>query len=423
MFRLNAAKILEKIFHQGLSLDIAINNHSDNLNRQELRRLKVLIYGILRNYQGLQNLEKALIPKPLKNKDYMVSYLLWIGLYQLHWMTIKEHSVLSETVDAAKKLKQPWAKNLINACLRRFLKEKVELLSFLEAALNHPDWLIKQIAKDWPNDWNQIIKANNEQAPMYLRINQQKISRSQYHKHLNALNIKSIESNLNLTGMTLLHPMPIEEVPGFEDGWISVQDLSPQCVVPLLDLKKECRVLDACAAPGGKTTHILEIEPSCHLTAIDINEKRLMKVEDNLKRLQMKASLQSADLTSLEWWDGNLFDCILLDAPCSASGVIRRHPDIKILRQPNDIAQLHQIQIAMLENLWKCLKPKGTLVYATCSIFHRENDAVIDAFLQNNHAFIEECDLPNWRKTQFGYQNLPNSEAGDGFYLSKLIKI
>lgn len=401
-------------------LNVFRDNHAlnfDSIKHDEKPFIKQCCFGVCRFFWKLDFIAAELLSKPLKEKDEDIQILLLVGIYQILFLNIADHAAVSETVNAAKKLKKPWATKLINACLRKFIREKETILASMEkdeeAKYSHPQWMIDKIKKSWVSEWENILEANNAQAPMTLRINQSKISRDDYQqKHFPNITTKQPASSLQLQTA-----QSVGTLPGFQEGHVSVQDAASQCVAPLLNLKPEMKILDACSAPGGKACHLLEICSDINLTALDIDERRLTKVQENLNRLQLKANLITGDASQTNWWDGKLFDAILLDAPCTASGVIRRHPDSKWLRIEEDVDQLASLQEMILENLWPLLKPGGQLLYTTCSIFPEENSDNIAKFLtQHPDAKEAQISLPFGKKAEHGWQVLPEINAQDGFY-------
>lgn len=388
---------------------------------------KALCFGFCRQYFRLEVIASKLLDK--RPKDLEVWVLILMGLYQLHYMRQPDYAVVKETVALLEKIKKSWAKGLVNAILRRFCREKEDILASLsnnEAFVyGHPLWLLKRLKADWPKDWQAIALANDEHPPMTLRVNAQKISTSAYLEALSQAGIDALAHPLVPQSITLSTATDVQNLPGFQDGWFFVQDSAAQLAAGLLSLEPGLSVLDACCAPGGKTCHILELEPklsSC--VAVDVDAKRLVRVKENLQRLGLKATVVQGDaLNPSSWWNGALFDRILLDAPCSASGVIRRHPDIKLLRTLDEVIEITKIQKAMLETLWPLLVPGGLMVYATCSIIPAENEVQIQAFLKS-HA---DCELslgqmPWGRDTGVGLQILPGEQGMDGFFYSVLKK-
>ena len=344
-------------------------------------------------------------------------------------MNLPDYAVVKETVALVEKVKKPWAKGLVNAVLRNFCRKQAELLATLnddpQFIYGHPPHLLARIQKAWPQDWQAIALANDAHPPMTLRVNLQLISVKDYLHDLEVLGIAAKAHPLVSSAITLVSPCDVRNLPGFTEGKIAVQDAAAQLAAPLLDLKPGLRVLDACCAPGGKTCHILETQSQlAACVAVDVDNKRLLRVKENLNRQQLTAEIVQGDaLKPQQWWDSQLFDRILLDAPCSALGVVRRHADIKLLRTEDEIKAVVHTQYSMLRSLWPLLAPKGILVYATCSIMPEENEQQIAQFL-NEH---EECTLlpiaAEWgRATPHGRQILPGEQGMDGFFYSILLK-
>ena len=380
-------------------------------------------------------LAAKLLQKPFKAADADVEALLLVGLYQLLYTRVPAHAAIGETVGCADKLKKPWAKALLNAVLRRAQRESEALLAELEhdpvVRTSHPRWLQKSLKAFWPEQWEAICAANNAHPPMILRVNRRHHSRDAYLEKLQNVGIEAQACTFSRDGILLAEPCDVRTLPGFAEGWISVQDEAAQLAADLLELSPGQRVLDACCAPGGKTCHLLEIQPQLSgVVAVDLEAKRLVRVRENLDRLGLNAELIAADgRDTAAWWDGKPFQRILLDAPCSATGVIRRHPDIKLTRQADDIPALATLQGELLDALWPTLEVGGILLYATCSTLPTENTEVVEAFLARTSG-ARELDIagqsgqqPPGLKQPHGRQLLPQQGGHDGFYYAKLIKI
>lgn len=344
------------------------------------RLIQAFSYGVCRWYHRLEKLTQQLLEKPLRPKDQDIQGLIVLGLYQLLYSDVPEHAAIYETVNAVPR-KKPWARGLVNKILRRFIAEKTALLAIIDenlvARYAHPQWLIDTIQRDYPNHWATILDANNAMPPLFLRINPLKTDIKTYLALLKQADIPAKAVMGYPHAIHIINPVPTQQLPKFEEGWCSVQDIAGQRIPGALALTPNLRVLDACAAPGSKTCHILETQPELsELTAIDCDKKRLSLVDDNLRRLQLpqtNTQLIHADATDTQsWWNGKLFDRILVDAPCSGSGVIRRHPDIKCLRRDSDISQFVEKQTQLIEALRPLLSPTGRLVYSTCSIIRAE---------------------------------------------------
>ena len=424
--RLIAAKVLTSVIRDGQSLTAALNNTLGVVESDKDRAfIQALCYGVCRNFHRLDYILSQMLDKPLKDLD--VKALALIGLYQLKFMRVKSHAAVSETVLAARK--KPWAKALINALLRSYLRgqegfeQKADDVK--SALVSHPDWLIQQIEQDWPIQAQQIFQQNNEQPPMALRVNLANISQDQYLQKLRDQGIEAEAVSFCRSAILLNKPAVVDILPGFNEGWVSVQDTAAQLAAELLDVQIGHRVLDVCAAPGGKAAHILEHQPKVReLVAVDIDKLRLQRVSDNFQRLKLSAKLIVGDASKPEdWWDGQLFDRILLDVPCSALGVIRRHPDIKLLRRAEDINTLQVLQQRIMTAVWPLLAPGGIMLYATCSILKQENEQQIEAFLATNANAIEVPINADWGLVRrYGRQILTGESAMDGFYYALIRK-
>ena len=420
-----AALVIQRVT-QGQSLTTASVDIIKRLDETQRSLFQQLAYGVIRWHPLLEALSQQLLSKPLKSKDGDIQALLLIGIYQLRSLRIPDHAALSETVSACKLLNKSWASGLMNACLRNYQRQQQAMeKSIAEQPVSqyaHPAWLIEKYQNDWPELWQNILTANNQQPPMMLRVNRREYSTSEYLELLAKAGIQGEAIENCPQGILLEQACDVFALPGFVEGAVSVQDGAAQKVADLLELQSEQRILDACAAPGGKTCHILERFPANQVTALDISEERLKQVNENLSRLHLSADCLAANASdTLNWWNGEQFDRILIDAPCSGSGVIRRHPDIKLLRKPDDIEQLVLQQRALLDNLWPLLKPDGLLVYTTCSAFKQENELQIEAFLQRQPDAMEQhpAKAPA-RRVRFGYQLLPGDNHLDGFYYACL---
>ncbi len=440
--RARAAEAVDAVVNQGRSLDTALAQAEAGINPSERGLARALCYGTLRFHWRLRSQVSALLDRPLKAKDSVIESLIAVGIYQLTDTRIPDHAAVSMTVEASRVLRRPKYASLINAVLRNFLRKNMQAAEPVdeEARYSHPAWLLERLRCDWPDHWLEIVEAGNRQAPMWLRVNINRQSQAGYINELKEFqesrqSADDAASHQVIAGfdqaVKLARPRPVSELPGFSDGQVSVQDAAAQLAGPWLLRGGAKRILDACAAPGGKTGQLLELAgPDADLTAIDLDEDRLDKVRENLARLGLSATVLAADAsTPDEWWAGAQFDRILLDAPCSGSGVIRRHPDIKLLRRAEDIATLAGSQLALLRALWPLLEANGRLLYATCSVLTEENDAVVREFLKTQADARENDALPNnnirdlmQRKT-CGYQILPGNQDVDGFYYACLERV
>ena len=424
-----AAEILSKVLLRQQSLNELLPLRKTPLSPQDEALTQALCYGVCRWQLKLDCLVQRLLDKPLKQKDTDIQALLLLGLYQLLYMRIPAHAAVSETVQACTTLGKPWAMGLVNAVLRRFQRDKDDLFKELSAwqeyKYSHPKWLLARLKQTWPNDWENICAANNTQAPMTLRVNQQQLHRNDYLHLLLENGITAHPCQWAKSGIQLSHACAVNKLPHFERGAVSIQDEAAQLAASLMETAPGMRILDACAAPGGKTCHLLEQQPELgELVAVEYDGNRLLKIAENLKRLGLTATIVKGDATRPEqWWDNRPFDRILLDAPCSAIGVIRRHPDIKLLRRNADIDKLAIQQLAMLTALWPLLKPGGLLLYATCSILPQENEQVIEQFISKTSDAAAQTVTAEWGiAAEFGRYLLPTEGGSDGFYYSKLAK-
>lgn len=422
--RINAIKAVQAVLEQGMSLPVALLSVKNTLNPKDKAFCQALSYGMLRFYHRYQYLLNQWMSKPIN--DSLIELLLISGLYQLEFMRVPPHAVVNETVNLCKKLKKLWAAKLVNAILRRWQREVESLPSNdVTYRYSHPHWLVQRIKKAWPDYWEMILSANNEKPAMQLRVNSAKITRTQYLEQLTEQTIEATIDKALPDALVLTQAVDVKQLPQFFAGFVSVQAIGAQWAAELLNVSDGMTVLDACAAPGGKTTHILTLAPQAKVTAIDIEKDRLAKVSENLERVGVTAHLIAADVAALATWhQGEQYDRILLDAPCSATGVIVRHPDIKCLRRDSDIAALAATQLQLLKTLWPLVRPGGLLLYSTCSILPEENEAVITAFLsQVDDVKIEPIEIPGGVTTLHGCQLLPGVSGVDGFYYAKLRKV
>ena len=418
-----AAQAVEQVVEKGQSLSNVLPAMQQKVGDKDKALLQELCFGVLRSLSQLEWIIKQLMERPMTGKQRTVHYLVMVGLYQLLHTRIPPHAALAETVEGAVVIKRPQLKGLINGVLRQFQRRQEELLTeFAHSELRflHPSWLVKRIKSAYPQRWESILEANNQRPPMWLRVNRNHHTRDSWLALLAEAGLTGFAHPDYPDAVRLETPASVLALPGFEQGWVTVQDASAQGCITYLQPQNGEHILDLCCAPGGKTTHILEVAPDANVLAVDVDEKRLSRVYDNLKRLGMKATVKQGDGRFPQQWCGEQqFDRILLDAPCSATGVIRRHPDIKWLRRDRDIAELAQLQSEILSATWTHLKQGGTLVYATCSILPEENQLQIAAFLARTpDAVLSETGTPE----QPGRQNLPGAEEGDGFFYAKLIK-
>ena len=428
--RAAAAQVVDAVVTSGRSLDTALPEHEARVAREDRALLRLLCYGTLRHYWRLQFWIGRLLDRPLKPRDGVINALLAIGLYQLTDTRIPDHAVVSQTVEASRLLRRPKLAGLLNAVMRRFLREDIAAAppDTAEATHDHPQWLIDAITNDWPDHGDAILAANNARAPMWLRVDASRTTAAGYVRMLQDAGLAAEASDAIDGAVRLAEPAPVEDLPGFAEGLVSVQDAAAQLAAPWLLQGGGRRVLDACAAPGGKSGHLLELGGAdIDLTCLDIDAKRLDAVRGNLDRLGRSATLACGDASTPQaWWDGTTFDAILLDAPCSATGVIRRHPDIKLLRRASDIAPLAGLQRRLLDSVWPLLAPGGRLLYVTCSVLAAENDDVLRPFIEATPDAREDVALQNnnirdlMQRKACGFQVLPGTADMDGFYYACL---
>ena len=428
--RLAAARALAAVLAGKASLGSSLPPLLDKVEPRDRGLTQDLAFGAARWQPRLALLMEKLLQKPFKTADRDVEALLLIGLYQLFYTRIPAHAAIGETVACVDKLKKPSLKGLLNAVLRNAQRDGEQLIQSLDRDpvlhTAHPRWLQKQLKAFWPEQWEAICAANNAHPPLTLRVNRRLGSRDDYLQTLLEQGVGARATAFSRDGISLDEARDVTGLPGFAEGRVSVQDEAAQLAADLLELAPGQRVLDACCAPGGKTCHLLEAEPAlAEVVAVDLEEKRMARVRENLDRLGLNARLIAADArATAQWWDGQPFQRILLDAPCSATGVIRRHPDIKLTRQAEDIPALAQLQGELLDALWPTLAVGGVLLYATCSTLPTENTAVIDAFLARTPGARELSIAGDFGITQpHGRQLLAQEGGHDGFYYAKLIKI
>ena len=424
-----AARCTFAVVDKGRSLADELPLQLAKIDGKDKGLLQELCYGVLRHLPELEHDVREFIKKPLTGKQRVGHFLMLVGIYQIKYTRIPDHAAFNETVSACKPLKCDHLKGVINGVLRNFQRQQVakdnqECTNKLPdaVAFNHPSWFIKKLQGAYPEIWQDILNANMQRPPMWLRVNQLHHSVDDYLALLAIENIEHLLVDKKSGAIRLTEAVDVNKLPGFQLGWVSIQDGAAQQAALLLACQPDDNVLDCCAAPGGKTCHILEYSPKIKsMTAIDIEASRLERVEENLQRLNLQAHVIAADAaTPGKWWNGELFDRILLDAPCSGTGVIRRHPDIKWLRKSQDIAVLTELQQDILKNIWSLLKPGGTLLYATCSILPEENSEQVLRFVKEN-ADAEHIAITD-QVNDIGWQILPNNNSMDGFYYAKLIK-
>ncbi len=429
--RANAARLLVEVIVNGASIsrldDRGEARYADPRDRALAQEL---VRGVVRWWYRYHRILEVLLERHLKPRDQDLAMLLCLGLHQLLELRVPDHAAVAATVAACDTLQKSWSKGLVNAVLRNAIRRRAEFERELDAdpesRYNHPFWLIAALRSDWPNDWEQILAANNARAPMTLRVNLRRISRIAYQELLAAAGQPSKPTQWSDAGLILQRASDVDQLPGFAAGLVSVQDEAAQLAASLLAPEPGARVLDACAAPGGKLAHLLEVQPSLRIQSVESDPTRAERLSATCKRLRFECPIAIADVTQLDqWWDGQPFDAILADVPCSGTGVIRRHPDIKLHRRSEDLAPLGERQSSILNALWPTLRPGGKLLYATCSVLHSENEEQIARFAQS-HADVRPGFAADTavcgRVLRYGMQLLPGVHEMDGFYYACLLK-
>ncbi|NND90595.1 MAG: 16S rRNA (cytosine(967)-C(5))-methyltransferase RsmB [Granulosicoccus sp.] len=418
--RLACVRLVQQLLSNGGSLTRLLPEAQARVEPREQAQLQAWCYGFARHSGELAGIVDQLLDKPLKAKDLDVYLLMQLGILQLRHTPISAHAAVDETVKVARQLKKPWARALVNAVLRQYQRRADELEAALSDAqrLSHPQWLLARLQGDWPEHWETICQQNNERAPMTLRVNCRQGTTQDYLQRLRAAGHAAQQVPQLPQAVQLEQPAGVQLLPGFETGAVSVQDAAAQLAAGYLTrhARRDGRLLDACAAPGGKMAHALELGHFAEVLALDHDPQRLQRVADNLSRLKLTGNsrLQAADAAELAlWWDGVPYDAVLLDAPCSGTGVIRRHPDIKLLRRESDIQTLVAAQSRLLDSLWRTVAAEGVLLYATCSVLKCENDTQIESFLArtDDAALLDAT-----------WQILPGDGGMDGFFYAALGK-
>ncbi|MGN6150783.1 MAG: 16S rRNA (cytosine(967)-C(5))-methyltransferase RsmB [Lysobacteraceae bacterium] len=422
--RLAAARVLDAVLHRGRSLKGEFAKALPTLDDPRDRALvEAICFTALRERARYAAALDAWVAKPLARRDDPLKALLYVGFAQLDALQLPAHAALDATVEAARALGRTHQAGMVNALLRRAQREG---LPAADPAQAWPAWLLAELRSDWPDDADAILAASAAPAPLWLRANRRLGTRDAYLERLHAAGIDATTHDSLPDALRLDGSRAVAELPGFADGAVSVQDASAQAVADVLAPAPGARVLDACAAPGGKAAHLLERDPSLRITALDIDARRLRRTTETLARVApgVTVDMKAADATyPPDWWDGIPFDAVLIDAPCSATGIVRRQPDILLHRRESDLDALVATQMALLDALWLVLAPGGTLVYATCSLLARENAVQVDAFLARTpDAVAEPLDARFGRVAGPGRQRLPGEDGMDGFFYAKLRK-
>ncbi len=429
-----AARVVARILEEGVTLDAALQTALADVPRELVPPVRSLSFGAVRGFYRHEAILARVLTQSPKSLDVPVRALLSVALFELEDARTPQYAVVDAAVETTKSGGVARAAGLVNAVLRRYLRERsaVDREIARNPALRHasPQWLAERFRADWPGRWTQLLAAGDTQAPMWLRVNGRRAGAEDYLQTLRTAGIAGRLEPRVPQALVLETPCDVEDLPGFAQGLVSVQDLGAQCVAFPMCLAPGQRVLDACAAPGGKTALMAEREPGlARLTALDIDSGRLTRLRGNLARGGLEASVLTGDAASPGgWWDGTKFDRILLDAPCSALGVIRRHPDIRLRRSPRDIDKMPPIQGRLLRASWGLLARGGRLVYSTCTVTHSENRELIAAFIQEtpDAQVAPAAGWPAWpgfgEADEFGVQILPGEAGADGFYYAALTK-
>ena len=419
--RVSAARVLDVVLHRGRSLKATLAAALPALADPRDRALvEAIVFTALRQRARFDAALEAWLAKPLGARDHELRALLHAGFAQLS-LGMPDHAVVAATVDAARALGRPHQAGLVNAVLRRAQREGLPAAGD-EAAW--PRWLAQRIRTDWPGQADAIFAASAEEAPMWLRVHARATTRDGYLERLHEAGIDGqVDASLP-DAIRLDAALPVQQLPGFDDGVVSVQDGAAQRVADALSPRPQARVLDACAAPGGKAAHLAERDPSLRILALDVDSRRVRRMQDGFARLKLDIEAAAVDATRPDtWWDGVPFDAILLDAPCSATGIVRRQPDVLLHRRETDIAALVDAQATLLDAAWPMLAAGGTLLYATCSILREENAAQVEAFLARTaDAALEPLEAGFGHDTGFGAQRLPGEAGMDGFFYARLRK-
>ena len=420
--RVAAARVLDAVLHQGRSLKAELAQALPKISDPRDRALvEAIVFAALRQRARYDAALAAWMPKPPGKRDAPLRALLHVGFAQLDVLGLPAHAAVGETVEAARALGRMHQAGLVNAVLRRASREGVPAV---DPGAGWPQWLLQRVRRDWPQDADAIVQASAQPGPLWLRVNRRQGSVAACRARLQASNIDAQAHPALADALRVDVPVPVSALPGFADGELSVQDGSAQLVADALAPASGARVLDACAAPGGKAAHLLERDRSLQLLALEIDGKRAQQIRDTWARLGLDAQLRIADATDISaWWDGIQFDAILLDAPCSATGIVRRQPDILLHRRESDLVALTATQARLLDALWPTLVPGGVLLYATCSILHEENAAQVEAFLARTpDAALEPLEARFGHDTGHGRQRLPGEDGMDGFFYARIRK-
>jgi 16S rRNA (cytosine967-C5)-methyltransferase len=427
--RVAAARVVDAVLHRGRSLKAEFAKALPALDDPRDRALvEAICFAAVRERTRYAAALETWVAKPLGKRDEPLRAMLYVGFAQLDALRLPAHAAVDATVEATRALGRPHQAGMVNALLRRAQREG---LPPADPAQNWPSWLLEALRRDWPQECDAILAASAEPAPLWLRVNARQLSREDYARQLRAAGIDALAHPDLSAALRLDTRHAVQALPGFDEGWVSVQDGAAQAVADAFALAPGMRVLDACAAPGGKTAHLLEREPDLRMTVLDIDARRLRRTQETLTRIGVGGNIayRAADAADTDrWWrtdakPGEAFDAILIDAPCSATGIVRRQPDILLHRRENDLDALVATQARLLDALWPTLAPGGVLVYATCSILRRENALQIEAFLARTpDATVDALPASFGREDGPGRQRLPGEDGMDGFFYARLRK-
>lgn len=425
--RLAAALAIERVVYRGQQLNRTLDTALLGHEAADKRLIAEIVNGVTRWFWLLDSYASSLVARPLRRKDRDLHCLLLTGLYQLEFTRVPPHACVNETVQAVKELGKSWAGPFLNAVMREFLSNRDEHRDQAESddfvKYSHPPWMVEVLKRQWPDHWSKILQANNSKPEMFLRVSTSECSVGEYLDILASHDIPAVIDSVSPFGIRLQKRVHVDQLPGFGKALVSIQNPASQLVAPLMDIHPGHRVLDACSAPGGKLSHMLDLYPQLEsITAVDIDENRCTEIVDNLDRAGQSATVITADATQTdEWWDGKLFDRILIDAPCSATGIISKHPDIKHHRRPEDIEHSVAVQSNLLKALLPLLGRDGKLIYTTCSILHEENEGQVSDLLKRHPELEAEIQPESLgMHTGNGYQRLQGVDHGDGFFYAVL---
>ncbi len=422
--RVAAARVIDAVLHDGRSLKAELSTALRGIDDVRDRALvEAICFAAMRHHARYAAALAGWMPRPLPRRDAPLRALLYAGFAQLDPMGLPAHAALNATVDAARLLGRSHQSGLVNALLRRAQKDGLPTAS-AEAAW--PLWLLAELRRDWPDDVDAIVAASASAAPQWLRVNRRQVTRDAYLQQLADAGLDARRSPLVADALLLDHPVPVDALPGFAGGAVSVQDGAAQLVADVLVPPSGARVLDACAAPGGKSAHLLERDPALRLLALDVAPPRVARIRETFARLRVgeTAELRAVDAIDVgSWWDGTPFDTVLIDAPCSATGIVRRQPDVLLHRRERDVDAVVDLQARLLDALAAVVAPGGVLLYATCSILRRENAGQVAAFLARNSGFrVDALDARFGRDVGNGRQRLPGDDDTDGFFYARLVR-